>query len=159
LPPNYHSVHITEKNVEIKVSPGKKSANDFRVHYREPGKRVRTPKHIHLIIDLYMKLSRNKLMTEELLDHIINEIILKVQPSTSYPPRLQVFSKNHVDRFRELDSYGEYSVEFILIVVELIMIQEKTNYPNGTMNLRLFEKFRKGADIFEVVSAATFTGR
>jgi hypothetical protein len=39
------------------------------------------------------------------------------------------------------------------------MVQEKTNYPDGTMNLDLFRLFREGADIFSVVSAATFRGR
>jgi len=39
------------------------------------------------------------------------------------------------------------------------MIQEKTNYPTGRMNLDLFRLFRNEADIFSVVGAATFTGR
>lgn len=38
------------------------------------------------------------------------------------------------------------------------MIQEKSNYPNGTLNLHLFERFRAKADIFSVVSTATFRG-
>lgn len=58
-----------------------------------------------------------------------------------------------------MDTYGEYTVEFLLVVTELIMIQEKTNYPDGVMNLNLFQRFRDGADIFSVVSAATFRGR
>lgn len=44
-------------------------------------------------------------------------------------------------------------------ITELIMIQEKTNYPQGVMNLNLFRLFRNEADIFSVVSAATFRGR
>ena len=48
-------------------------------------------------------------------------------------------------------------VEFIVIVTELIMIQEKTNYPTGNLNVKVFERFRdKHDDIFAVVSAATF---
>jgi hypothetical protein len=39
------------------------------------------------------------------------------------------------------------------------MIQERTNYPEGVLNLQLFQKFRDGEDIFSVVSAATFRGR
>jgi len=156
---DYQRIHFTSRNVSILVSRGIKSNYDFRVHYQEPGKRVRTPKHIHLIIDLYMKLTGNKELTMRLLDHIINNMILKVRPSTEFPPEIQIFSQEHISQFKELDDYGEYSVEFLLVVTELIMIQEKTNYPNGTMNLRLFQKLRNGADIFEVVSTATFTGR
>jgi hypothetical protein len=154
-----HLIHTTAEGVKVYVSKGRKSEYNFKVQYQEPGKRVRTPKHIHLIIDLYMKLTGDRELTMKLVDHIINDIILKVQPSTSKPPTLQVFSPRHVARFRKLNSYGEYSVEFLLVIAELIMIQEKTNYPDGTMNLNLFRLFQEGADIFSVVSAATFRGR
>lgn len=154
-----HLIYTTTKGVKIYVSKGRKSQYNFKVHYQEPGKRLRTPKHVHLIIDLYMKLTGDRCLTMQLVDHIIDQIILKVQPSTSSPPTLQVFSPRHVTKFQQLDAYGEYPVEFILIITELIAIQEKTNYPEGVMNLNLFRLFRRGADIFTVVSAATFRGR
>jgi len=106
-----------------------------------------------------MKKTGNKELTMKLVDHIINNIILKVKPAESFPPKLQIFSPEHVSKFEELDKYGEYPVEFLLVITELIMIQEKTNYPGGVMNLKLFRSFRKEDDIFSVVSAATFRGR
>lgn len=116
---------------------------------------MRTPKHIHLIIDLYLKLSRNKELTLKLIDYLI-DLMKKLKPETTYPPTLQVYSKQDLSKFDELNSYGQYSVEFIIVVTELIMIQEKTNYPTGTMNVKVFERFRdKHDDIFAVVSAAT----
>lgn len=152
-------VYVTKNGTRILVSKGRKSPLDFKVRYQEPGKHVRTPKHIHLIIDLYMKKTGNKELTMKLVDHIINNIILKVKPAESFPPKLQIFSPEHVSKFEELDKYGEYPVEFLLVITELIMIQEKTNYPGGVMNLKLFRSFRKEDDIFSVVSAATFRGR
>jgi len=157
--PDHHCIYSTCNGVKIYVSKGGKSAYNFKVQYEEPGKRIRTPKHIHLIIDLFMKKTGNKPLTLDLVDHIINAIILQVKSSTSNPPVLQVFSPDHVRQFQALDAYGEYSVEFLLVITEMIMIQEKTNYPDGRMNLRLFELFRNGADIFSIVSAATFRGR
>lgn len=148
-------IYVTSDGVEIRVGKGKKSANDFIVKYKEPGKQLRTPKHIHIIIDLYMKMSKNEELTMKLVDYII-DMIRKVKPIKEYPPKLQIFSKEKLKEFKELNNYGEYSVEFLFVVVELIMIQEATNYPTGTMNLRLFEKFRNKEDIFSVVSAATF---
>ena len=153
------TIYTTRKGVKILAVPGRKSPFDFKVCYREPRKRERTPRHVHLIIDLYMKRSRNEPLTMSLVNHIINNIVLQVRPSTQFPPRLQIFSPQHVSQFSALDSYGEYDVEFLLVVTELIMIQEKTNYPTGTMNLNLFRKFRNKEDIFSVVSAATFRGR
>jgi len=156
--PDQHLIYTTRKGVKIFVSKGGKSQFNFKVQYQEPGKAIRTPKHIHLIIDLYMKRTGNKQLTMELVDHIINGIILKVRSSTTNPPKFQVFSSEQVEQFRELDNYGEYSVEFLLAVTELIMIQEKTNYPQGVLNLKLFKAFREEKDIFSVVSAATFRG-
>ena len=94
----------------------------------------------------------------KLIDYII-DVIKKIKPVESYPPQLQIFDKNELAAFEELNNYGEYSVEFIFAAFELIMIQEKTNYPQGTMNLTLFQKFREKADIFSIVSAATFTNK
>lgn len=151
-------VHTTKNAIKVYVSKGskKESPFDFRVHYQEPDKRVRTPKHIHIIIDLYMKLSRNEELTLKLVDYLI-AMMKKLKSETKFPPSLQVYNKNDIAKFQELNNYGQYSVEFILVVTELIMIQEKTNYPNGTMNVKVFEKFRnKHDDIFSVVSAATF---
>lgn len=118
--------------------------------------RLRTPKHIHLIVDLFAKRTGDLQLSNALIDYIIQDIILKVTPSISYPPSLQIFKPVHAESFSALSKYGEYSAEFLLVITELIMIQEKTNYPNGTINLKLFQKLRAGADIFSVVSAATF---
>ena len=151
-------IYRTSKGVEVYVSKGKKSRCDFKVQYRAPGKAVRTPKHIHLIIDMYMKKCGDRDLTLKLADHMLNNVVTKVKPTTSYPPSLQIFQPQHVWQFQALDQYGEYSVEFILIVGELIAIQEKTNYPHGVANERMWRAFLEEKDIFTVVSAATFRG-
>jgi hypothetical protein len=156
-----HLIHTTANGTEIYVCQGKLSEFDFRVQYRKPGigNRVRTPKHIHLIIDLFLKRAGNDKLTSELTTHIIENIIRKVGPSTSIPPNLQVYSPRHVARFKSLDEFGEYSVEFLLVAVELIVIQEKTNYLPATSVSKLYQAFHDRRDIFSVVSAATFGGR
>ncbi len=111
------------------------------------------------MVDLFAKRVDNQELTEAFVDYIIDDIILKVEPSITYPPVLQRFNQDDVARFQELDHYGEYHVDFLLVVQELIMIQEKTNYPNGIMNLNLYKSFKQGKDIFSLVSAATFRGR
>ena len=149
-------IYTTSNRVDVHVVPGSKSAHDFIVKYQESGKRLRTPKHIHLVVDLFAKRTGNHALTNALVDHIIENIILKVSPARAFPPALQIFTSSHVRAFDALSQYGEYPVEFLLVITELIMIQEKTNYPTGTMNLNLFRKFREGADIFSIVSKATF---
>lgn len=150
-------VYTTDNNVEIYVETGKKSEYDFRVRYKEPNKHLRTPKHIHLIIDLYLKKVGNRELTLTLAREFL-KMLGDLIPSTIFPPEFQEFDKERFEKFRELNKYGEYSVEFLAAIFDLIMIQEKTNYPQGTINKKLFEAFLAEKDIFSVVSAATFRG-
>lgn len=152
-------IYEAQNGAVIGVVKGGKSQYNFRVKYREPGKQERTPKHMHIMIDLYMKSVGNEHLTMQMVDHIINDIILRMRPATSFPPSLQVFHPSHASEYQELNQYGEYPVDFLLVVTELIQMQEKTNYPDGILNLNLFRLFREKADIFTVVSAATFRGR
>jgi len=149
--------YTTKEDVEIYVEPGNKSINDFRVRYKEPERKLRTPKHIHLIVDLYLKRAGNRELTLKLINLFL-KMLAQLQPSQEFPPKFQTFRKEFLEEFNELDKYGEYSVEFLTAVFDLIMIQEKTNYPNGTINRKLFETFLAEKDIFSVVSAATFRG-
>lgn len=148
-------VYTTKEGTEILVSKGSKSENDFIVKYQEKGKHIRTPKHIHLVVDIFAKKTGNLDLTNKMIDYILG-VIRSVQPATTPVPNLQHFQESHAEPFEELNQFGEYSVEFLLVTTELIMIQEKTNYPSGTLNLRLFQKLRDGSDIFSIVSAATF---
>lgn len=114
-------IYTTANQIEIHVEKGSKSPNDFIVKYREPNKRVRTPKHIHLIVDLFAKRTGSLPLTNALLDHIIQNIILKVEPAVSFPPSLQIFEPSHISHFHKLSQYGEYSIEFLLVTIELII--------------------------------------
>ena len=149
-------LHVTKDDVEIAVSPGVKSQFDFRVSYRDRrlSNRFRTPRHVHWVIDLYLKREHEPRLVARFLEHLLG-MTKRVEPLTSWPPGFQFFSGSGASRFASLDPYGEYSTEFLLAVIELIMIQERTNYPNGTMNARLLRSFLEGDDIFAVVSTAT----
>ncbi len=93
----------------------------------------------------------------QMVDHLIT-VSNALQPINYFPPRLQFLRPEIVRQFSDLNEFGEYSVEFLLAVTELIMLQEVTNYPDGTLNLELFQRFRSNADIFSLVSAAAFRG-
>lgn len=149
-------LYRTQRGTVIGVASGRKSKNDFRVLYRESGKRPRTPKHVHLIVDLYAKLTGNRELTMALRDHLL-QVQEQVHPAERYPPEVQVFRPQQVTGFAPLNQFGEYDIEFLLVVSELIMIQEKTNYPAGHLNRDLWRAFGR-EDIFRVVSTATFRG-
>ncbi len=148
-------IYTTEKNIEIRVYPGRKpeSPYDFVVKFKEPNRRrERTPAHVHLIVEMYIKLAYNPRLTLELRDHILN-MIREIKPANSFPPSLQFFKKEHVERFKELDNVGEFTVEFLLVVTELIAIQEKTNYPDGSLTESLYKDFGV-KDRFSVIQKA-----
>jgi len=150
-----HLIWTTQNGVEIAVERGKKpeSLHDFVVRFREPEKQWRTPKHIHLIVELYVKEAYNKELTHQLRDHLL-QVFQAVQPIVSYPPDLQFFKPEHAQPFEPLNAVGEMSVEFLLVVSELIFIQEKTNYQGGSLTYKLYQDFGV-KDRFTVVNTAT----
>lgn len=151
-------IYTTQKGVEIFVERGKKqqSPYDFKVRFREPGKRERTPTHVHLIVEMYVKNAFNPKLTLKLKNHLL-EVFGKIQPIDYYPPRLQIFKPEHVKPFTDLDKVGEFSVEFLLVTTELIMIQETTNYPQGSLTHKLYADFGV-KDRFSVIQSAVFRG-
>jgi hypothetical protein len=104
-----------------------------------------------------MKKACDRELTLELVKEFL-KMLTGLKISTGFPPKFQEFSRERFKRFEKLNECGEYSAEFLAAIFDLIMIQEKTNYPNGTINRKLFEAFLNEKDIFSVVSAATFRG-
>jgi hypothetical protein len=147
-------VYTTKTNVKIAVYPGSKpeSPYDFIVKFQELNKRERTPAHVHLIVEMYVKHAYNPLLTLKLKDHIL-EMFKHIEPIDYFPPKLQYFKPEHVEPFKDLDAVGEFSVEFILVVTELLAIQEKTNYPKGSLTERLYGDFAV-KDRFSVIQKA-----
>ena len=151
-------VYTTGENVRIEVYSGSKqqSPYDFIVKFREPNKRERTPAHVHLIVEMYVKHAFNSSLTLKLRDHIL-EMLSQVQPVISFPPTLQYFKPEHIEPFKELNKVGEFTVEFLLVAVELVAIQERTNYPTGTLTESLYESFGV-KDRFQVIQKAVWRG-
>lgn len=151
-------IHTTQKGVEVFVEKGKKrqSPYDFKVRFREPGKRARTPTHVHLIVEMYVKHAFDPKLTLALKKHML-KVFNKIQPIDYYPPKLQIFKPGDVKPFIELDKVGEFSTEFMLVATELIMIQETTNYPQGSLTHKLYADFGV-KDRFSVIQSAVFRG-
>jgi len=152
-------VYTTSESVRFEVYPGSKqqSPYDFIVKFREPGKRERTPAHVHLIVEMYVKHAFNPSLTLKLKNHILT-MLSQIRPVNSFPPTLQFFQPEHVELFKELDKVGEFSVEFLLAAIELVAIQEKTNYPEGVVTENLYKNFGV-KDRFSVIQQAVWRGK
>ncbi|MEA1964391.1 MAG: hypothetical protein U9O41_04590 [Candidatus Aerophobetes bacterium] len=152
-------IYTTKTNVQFEVYPGSKqqSPYDFIVKFRAPGKRQRTPAHVHLIVEMYVKHAYNPSLSLKLRDHVLT-MLSQIKPATSFPPTLQFFKPEHLQPFKELDKVGEFTVEFLLVAIELVAIQEKTNYPVGTVTENLYKSFGV-KDRFSVIQKAVWKGR
>lgn len=140
---------------------GDNPALDILVKYEEPGKRVRTPQHLHWAIDLLLKKEHNKVLTKRLIKYLL-EVWEKTVPFRTKAEQqaceLRFARPENLVEFKELDRYGEYSVEFIAHILELIMIQEKTGSSKAHMFKGVLEAILNDKDIFSIVSAAGYKG-
>lgn len=101
---------------------------------------------------MYVKHAHNPSLTLKLRDHILT-MMSQIKPANSFPPSLQFFKPEHIESFKALDEVGEFTVEFMLVVTELLAIQEKTNYPDGSLTESLYKDFGV-KDRFSVIQKA-----
>jgi len=108
-------------------------------------------------VEMYVKHAFNPSLTLKLRDQILT-MLSQIRPVNSFPPTLQFFKPEHVEPFKELDKVGEFTVEFLLIAIELVAIQEKTNYPTGTVTENLYKNFGV-KDRFSVIQSSVWKGK
>ncbi len=155
-------------NFIIAIYPGRKSDADIIIRYRQKLKngqwsRIRTPKHIHWTVDMLMKLSANKKLATRFIEKL-EQIWKRVKPLTPTSRKklslkqLLAYDKETLNKFRRLSNYGEYNIKFLLLLARLLMLQEKTNYPEGRIFQGLLKQLREGADLFTILQTATYRG-
>lgn len=155
-----------DNGITLSVFPGTLSQNDILLKYKERHgtDRFRTPKHIHWVIDLMIKREHNKALTNELL------IVFKSQWEKTTPLAKRDYeaiincislSTNNklLEKYSVLNSYGYFKIDFIVHLMELLMLQEKTNYSEAYMFKNVIDEMLLGNDLFKLISTATHNGR
>ncbi len=149
----------------IYVFQGTLSKYDIIIKYRKDGTRIRTPKHIHWAVDILMKMQGDETLTRKYLEAI------QVCWNTCEPLRNNDYETLkklildgekgiEIDRYKSLNDYGEYDVEFLYVLMELLAVQEKTNRPDAYMFGNIIsELLEVDRDIFKIMSTAGFGGR
>ena len=169
---NFELIHAFKINGEyiIGIYKGTLSPYDILIKYRQRTQngwsRIRTPKHIHWAVDILMKMQVQPEKTKEFLNFLLG-IWEKIGPIKTERERknrtdinyLLEKYKKELNKYKELSQKGEYSIKFLILLAELLMIQEKTNMPDAYMFKKLLQALEKGKDIFNIVSIATHTGR
>lgn len=149
----------------IYVFKGDISKYDILIKYNKKGGTLRTPKHIHWVTDMLMKMQADKPLTQEFLKEIQtnwegatglenNDYETLKELVTDYAADL------NLSKYCGLNSYGEYDVEFLYTLLDLLATQEKTNNPNAYMFGNIIKALLDdNLDIFKIVSTAGFRGR
>lgn len=148
----------------IYVFPGTLSKNDIKIKYTTPTTRLRTPKHIHFTVDLLLKKEHEPKLVNALIKEFLkcwNSLTpLTSRDYNSIYTNLNLCRKASLHRkFSPLDKYGTYSTDFLLTFGELLMIQEKTNFPSAYMFSNMLNALSTNSDIYSIISTATHNGR
>ncbi len=153
-------------NTVIGVFEGSRGANpdhDILIKYQENGKRLRTPKHIHWVIDLLIKKEHNRNLTLEFMKYL-RSMYDKVEPFKSKEDRkkctLSQTTHEKLKPFQELNKFGEYKVDFIGNLIELMIKMEKNTHPDKPARVfkELMDAMIAEKEIFVIVSKATQIG-
>ena len=158
-------IEFAFKNYIIYVFQGNLSPFDIVIKYKKGSTRIRTPKHIHWVADVLMKMQGNEILAKKYLQ-AIQTCWKSCAPLTSndFATLKALIEKGErdieIDQFLCLNAYGEYDVEFLYVLMELLAIQEKTNRADAYMFGNIIEELLDtDRDIFKIVSTAGFGGR
>lgn len=147
----------------IYIFPGALSANDILIKYSKNNGRLRTPKHIHWVADLLMKIQADKKLTRLFIE-ILQIVWNKVKPlrERTFESIKDALDDDAIDlnKYKMINMYGEYPVEFLYILIKLLAIQEKSNRSDAYMFSQIINSLLEDKlDIFSIVSKAGYNGR
>jgi hypothetical protein len=139
---------------------------DIVVKYRDKYTKTsvpRAPRHIHWVVDLLLKKEHNRDLTLAFVNYLLNTYD-QVKPFTCREEQqlceLRFSRPEALQPFAELDQYGQYSVQFIATVMELLAIEEKTGHSEAFMFRKVLTALTaEKTDIFSLFSAAGFNRR
>ena len=149
----------------IYVFQGNLSQFDIVIKYKKDGKRIRTPKHIHWVVDILMKMQGNEALTKRYLVSIQNCWNTCVPLTNNDFDTLKSLIEDgesdiEIEQYFALNAFGEYDVEFLYVLMELLAVQEKTNRADAYMFGNIIEELLEtDRDIFKIISTAGFGGR
>ncbi len=152
-------------NYIIYVFQGDLSQFDIVIKYRKDGTRIRTPKHIHWVVDVLMKMQGNEILAKRYL-RAIQHCWTSCAPlaNNDYDTLKELIENGEndidIEQFYSLNAFGEYDVEFLYVLMELLAVQEKTNRVDAYMFGNIIEELLDtDRDIFKIISTAGFGGR
>ncbi len=155
-----------ENGVYIHAFQGGLSPNDILVQFQDtniPGTKKRQPSHIHWAVDILIKKENEEELTNEFLKEMLKrweEVKpLKNREMGTIIENLKLSrDRGFITKFSGLNEHGFFTMEFIIHLMEILMLQEKSNYPDAYMFRRVVQKILEFKDLYSIISTATQTG-
>jgi len=125
------------------------------------------PKHIHWVVDIMIKQEFSARIIKKFIQSMIREWdngIIKHLSSPAErisfldPKRVYRHLYIELQKYNPLPTRGEYPMSFLILIAELLMTQERTNYAKAFMFRNLLERFGKN-DFYGIISTATHNGK
>ena len=144
----------------VAIYQGNRGSNpelDFVVKYLSPNKRLRAPSHTHWVVDLLLKCEGAKPQVLNFINDWLEHYQI-IKPFISLEDRGKYdikYMQKFDSKYSTLGMFGEYSTEFLCIMMELFIKCEKQN-PNAFMFkdlLVLVKSYCEGKkDFYQVIS-------
>lgn len=155
---------IFEDGSVIYVYKGALSPNDIWIKYSTNDSAIRTPKHIHWAVDLLIKKFANRKVSNALLLVFIDRWktlrgLSNRDPKTIISKLRIARDSSILRRFQPLSKKGFFRLDFLLHLMELLMLQEKSNNPDAYMFKDVLEGLLNSRDLYKIISTVTHTGR
>ena len=138
---------------------------DIKVKYWDnlsKTKSGRTPKHIDWVIDILLKKEHNRELTLAFVKYLLDTYD-RIEPFNTKDEQqkceLKYTRTDELKKFEPLNQYGQFSIEFLGCVMELLSIEEKTGSAKAHMFRDVINALLTSNDIFAITNTATFRGR
>jgi len=166
-------IYKINDNYIVSVSHGTLSEFDIIARYWQydynssSWKKSRQPKHIHWAVDLLIKNEYNRRLINMFITKLIDDwndetIIKQIETQEELldflnPAKLLKYVFVEASKYSGFDLHGEYTMELLIILSRLLMVQERTNRSDAYMIKKLLDDFNNSQiDFFDVVNTATF---
>jgi len=161
---SFKEFRLTDGTI-IGIFQGERGENpdlDIKICYKDRYTKgpKRTPKHIHWVIDILIKKQHEKELTLDFVKYL-RDVWERVEPFRNKEEQqkceLKQTTHEKLKKFEKLNRYGEYQVEFIGHLIELMMRMEKTGLARAFVFKDLLDTIIQEKDIFSIVAKATQT--
>ena len=128
-------IYFVNEDYALHIYQGGKNTNDIRLRYSRNKTLIRTPKHVHWMLDVLLKKEKYRKKTDMFVELLVKKYVAQVTLPTPSCANYEDFVKDiyteNLNKYLKLSKAGEYPIEFLYMLIILLIAQEKTNYPTG----------------------------